>query len=232
MQSIFVANNSVAHGEGKSKSVRVNHLISVPALHMYSHMRVRSKVAKDGQKEQPCTVTDASKSPPILAPLPSKASMQTCSHSVGQRRRESTQACNGGVCFSSGGYPCCGVEVELPVDISHLVKLISPVVAVELSKVRINGRLAMVGFVSALALELYNGQDVFAQISNGGVTLFVATSILLSVASLVPLFKGASVESRSDGIMTSDAELLNRRLAMLGLVAFVFTEYVKGGTLV
>ncbi|CAL2224876.1 unnamed protein product [Prunus armeniaca] len=37
---------------------------------------------------------------------------------------------------------------------------------------RINGRLAMVGFVSALAVELYNGQDVFAQLSNGGVSLF------------------------------------------------------------
>ncbi|BFG13957.1 hypothetical protein CerSpe_002300 [Prunus speciosa] len=97
---------------------------------------------------------------------------------------------------------------------------------------RINGRLAMVGFVSALAVELYNGQDVFAQISNGGVSLFVATSILLTAASLVPLFKGVSVESKSDGIMTSDAELLNGRLAMLGLVALVFTEYVKGGTLV
>ncbi|GMN46777.1 hypothetical protein TIFTF001_015969 [Ficus carica] len=31
---------------------------------------------------------------------------------------------------------------------------------------RINGRLAMVGFVAAMAVELSNGQDVFAQISN------------------------------------------------------------------
>ncbi|BFG13959.1 hypothetical protein CerSpe_002330 [Prunus speciosa] len=97
---------------------------------------------------------------------------------------------------------------------------------------RINGRLAMVGFVSALAVELSKGQDVFAQISDGGVSLFLATSILLSVASVIPLFKGVSVESKSDGIMTSDAELWNGRLAMLGLVALAFTEYVKGGTLV
>ncbi|CAB4261594.1 unnamed protein product [Prunus armeniaca] len=79
---------------------------------------------------------------------------------------------------------------------------------------RINGRLAMVG------------------ISDGGVSLFLATSILLSVASVIPLFKGVSVESKSDGIMTSDAELWNGRLAMLGLVALAFTEFVKGGTLV
>uniref|UniRef100_A0A251V9N3 Putative chlorophyll A-B binding protein n=1 Tax=Helianthus annuus TaxID=4232 RepID=A0A251V9N3_HELAN len=55
---------------------------------------------------------------------------------------------------------------------------------------RINGRLAMIGFVSAMAVELSNGQDVFAQISHGGVPAFVATSLVLSVASLVPLFKG------------------------------------------
>ncbi|KAM1301527.1 hypothetical protein ACFX2H_012550 [Malus domestica] len=97
---------------------------------------------------------------------------------------------------------------------------------------RINGRLAMVGFVSALAVELSKGQDVFAQISNGGISLFIGTSILLSVASLIPLLKGVSVESKSDGIMTSDAELINGRLAMLGLVALAFTEYVTGGALV
>ncbi|KAJ9536962.1 hypothetical protein OSB04_029695 [Centaurea solstitialis] len=97
---------------------------------------------------------------------------------------------------------------------------------------RINGRLAMIGFVSAMAVELSNGQDVFTQISNGGVNAFVATSVLLSMASLVPLFKGVSVQSKSDGIMTSDAELWNGRFAMLGLVALALTEFVKGSALV
>ena len=74
---------------------------------------------------------------------------------------------------------------------------------------------------------------MFAQISNGaGIPLFLGTSILLTVASLVPLLKGVSAESKSKGLMTSDAELWNGRLAMLGLVALAFTEYVKGGTLV
>ncbi|KAL9401454.1 hypothetical protein Peur_005303 [Populus x canadensis] len=96
---------------------------------------------------------------------------------------------------------------------------------------RINGRLAMIGFVAAMAVELSKGQDLSYQISNGGVSWFLGTSILLSVASLIPLFKGVSAESKSDGVMTSDAEMWNGRFAMLGLVALACTEYVSGGTL-
>ncbi|XP_077248012.1 early light-induced protein 1, chloroplastic-like [Tasmannia lanceolata] len=97
---------------------------------------------------------------------------------------------------------------------------------------RINGRLAMIGFVAALGAELARGDDVVAQLANGGLPWFVGSTVVLSIASLVPLFKGVTVQSKSDGIMTSDAEMWNGRFAMLGLVALVFTEYLKGGALV
>ncbi|WJX20891.1 hypothetical protein P8452_10379 [Trifolium repens] len=97
---------------------------------------------------------------------------------------------------------------------------------------RINGRLAMIGFVTAIGVELAKGQGLFDQINGGGIPWFLYTSVLLSVASLVPLFEGVSVESKSKGIMSSNAELWNGRLAMLGLIALAITEYVKGSTLV
>ncbi|CAL0333494.1 unnamed protein product [Lupinus luteus] len=96
---------------------------------------------------------------------------------------------------------------------------------------RINGRLAMIGFVAAIGVELAKGQGLFEQISNGGIAWFWGTSVVISIASLIPLLRGVSVESTSGRIMTSDAELWNGRFAMLGIVDLAFTEYVKGGPL-
>lgn len=97
---------------------------------------------------------------------------------------------------------------------------------------RINGRLAMVGFVTAMAVEISKGQDIFTQISNGGFQWFLWTSILLSIASLIPFLKGIGPGAAEDKAMTPDAELWNGRFAMLGLVALAITEYIKGGSLV
>ncbi|KAL6647944.1 hypothetical protein ACP70R_015381 [Stipagrostis hirtigluma subsp. patula] len=94
---------------------------------------------------------------------------------------------------------------------------------------RINGRLAMVGFVSALAVEASRGGGLLSQAGSGtGLAWFGATAAVLSVASLVPLLQGVSVEARSGGAFTADAELWNGRFAMLGLVALACTDYLTG----
>ena len=94
---------------------------------------------------------------------------------------------------------------------------------------RINGRLAMVGFVSALAVEASRGGGLLSQAGSGsGLAWFAATAAVLSVASLVPVLRGESAEARSGGVMSADAELWNGRFAMLGLVALAVTEYISG----
>ncbi|XP_037432659.1 uncharacterized protein LOC119299567 [Triticum dicoccoides] len=57
---------------------------------------------------------------------------------------------------------------------------------------RINGRLAMVGFVTALAVEAGRGDGLLSQLSSGtGQAWFVYSVAVLSVASLVPLLARA-----------------------------------------
>ncbi|WJX14664.1 hypothetical protein P8452_04888 [Trifolium repens] len=97
---------------------------------------------------------------------------------------------------------------------------------------RINGRLAMIGFVAAMGVEIAKGQGLFEQLSGGGVPWFLGTSVVLTLASLIPFLQGISVESKSKGIMSSNAELWNGRIAMLGLIALAITEYVNGTSLV
>uniref|UniRef100_A0A0C9QQL8 TSA: Wollemia nobilis Ref_Wollemi_Transcript_13844_868 transcribed RNA sequence n=1 Tax=Wollemia nobilis TaxID=56998 RepID=A0A0C9QQL8_9CONI len=96
----------------------------------------------------------------------------------------------------------------------------------------INGRLAMLGFVSAIGVELASGKDVFEQLSSGGVSWFALSALVFSIASLVPMLNGITKESKSQEIMSSYAEMTNGRFAMLGLVALAITEYLKGGPLV
>ncbi|KAK1681963.1 hypothetical protein QYE76_042811 [Lolium multiflorum] len=94
---------------------------------------------------------------------------------------------------------------------------------------RINGRLAMVGFVAALSVEAARGGGLLDQAGSGaGLGWFLTTAALFSVASMVPLLQGQTVESKSSGIWSADAELWNGRFAMLGLVALAATEFITG----
>jgi len=96
----------------------------------------------------------------------------------------------------------------------------------------INGRLAMLGFVSAVGVEIASGKDLVAQLASGGVPLFIGSAVLFTLASLIPMFKGVSKDSKSQEIWSSGAEMLNGRFAMIGLVALALTEYLKGGPLI
>ncbi|VAH08816.1 unnamed protein product [Triticum turgidum subsp. durum] len=98
---------------------------------------------------------------------------------------------------------------------------------------RINGRLAMVGFVAALTVEVARGGGLLDQAGSGaGLGWFLVTAGVFSVASLVPLLQGQSVESKSSGFWSADAELWNGRFAMLGLVALAATEFITGAPFV
>ncbi|KAM0840698.1 hypothetical protein ACQ4PT_059473 [Festuca glaucescens] len=94
---------------------------------------------------------------------------------------------------------------------------------------RINGRLTMVGFVTALAVEVGHGDRLLSQLGSGtGQAWFAYTMAVLSMASLVPLLQGESAEGRAGAIMNANAELWNGRFAMLGLVALAATEIITG----
>lgn len=87
----------------------------------------------------------------------------------------------------------------------------------------INGRLAMLGFVAAMAAELSTGESVAKQVSEQPV-LIAITFCLFIAASLVPAFRRAK---DSLGPFTPAAELINGRAAMMGFAALLLIEGVK-----
>ncbi|XP_059066567.1 early light-induced protein 1, chloroplastic-like [Cryptomeria japonica] len=58
----------------------------------------------------------------------------------------------------------------------------------------INGRAAMLGFVSAIAVEVASGRDLLSQVNSGGLSSFELTAGLMTVGTLVPLFKSLSLK--------------------------------------
>lgn len=89
----------------------------------------------------------------------------------------------------------------------------------------INGRLAMIGFISALGAELGSGESVLRQLSDEP-TGIILTFILFSAASLIPLLN--STKREAFGPFTPEAETLNSRAAMIGFAIVLASELLTG----
>jgi len=98
----------------------------------------------------------------------------------------------------------------------------------------INCRLAMLGFVAALGAELAQHKGLLQQFKIAPLPI-AATFLLFSVASLIPISKGVPRKGGKDwgGLpqFTPDAELINGRIAMLGVVGLIIGDKLAGGSL-
>jgi hypothetical protein len=91
----------------------------------------------------------------------------------------------------------------------------------------INGRLAMLGFVAAVAAEFASDESVLTQWA-AEPTGIAAAFVLFAAASFPPLLAG---RKESLGPFTPAAEMLNGRAAMIGFAALLVIEGLKHGPL-
>ena len=93
----------------------------------------------------------------------------------------------------------------------------------------VNGRVAMVSVLAVLAAEARGAGTLAAQLDASALHPWpevIATGVLL--ASLPPLLKGVTPRDAQLGPFSAAAELLNGRVAMLGLAAIAVLEVAHG----
>lgn len=103
----------------------------------------------------------------------------------------------------------------------------------------LNSRAAMLGFVAALIAELATGKSVVEQLqSYHGSALFLVLASVTAVmlGSFAPRINdqkenGLDTPAKDQGIWTQRSEIINGRSAMIGFVALLITEAVKGSAL-
>eukprot|EP00897_Mesotaenium_endlicherianum_P006430 jgi/Mesen1/5815/ME000296S05101 len=130
-----------------------------------------------------------------------------------------------------------GVIPPIPTAIPATPRAVKPKVSTRFTDVMafsgpapetINGRLAMLGFVTALIVEGNSGISLAEQLGdNACFSWAIFAASLFSAASLIPMFQGIRPDTKTTGFWNVRAERWNGRAAMVGLVALAITEYVQ-----
>ena len=89
-------------------------------------------------------------------------------------------------------------------------------------------RLAMLGFFAALIAEASTGKNVFQQVSSAPLPI-AALFLTIIVATAVPVLKGTP--RKGNALFSSNAELINGRLAMLAFTSIVAVTAYTGSYL-
>ena len=100
----------------------------------------------------------------------------------------------------------------------------------------INGRAAMVGFLAAVGAELATQDSIFKQLGEGGTGGMLFVFALVAAASFAPIVQGKSAKAaflkdgspEAFGPFNAQAEMLNGRAAMMGLLFLLAAEASQG----
>ena len=100
----------------------------------------------------------------------------------------------------------------------------------------INGRAAMLGFLAAVGAELATQDSIFKQLGEGGAGGMIFVFAAVTAASFAPIFNGQDAQKsflknsqpEEFGPFNAQAEMLNGRAAMMGLLFLLAAEASQG----